>query len=190
MTPTFATVIHKFIRSEMFGVSLALSTCDANDASALAEAVARLERVANLLRTHADKEDEAFLSVLQAREPEAAARMKRDHEALEARLEGVLRSAASLSSTPHALRVSALLLLYLDWNSFLSAYFAHLDDEECALFPMLGDALPGVAAMAAAAAQFPPEARAGFLDALWRALAPGERAAIEEAMAGQTVTAA
>jgi hemerythrin-like domain-containing protein len=185
MTPNFATIVHKFIRSEMFGVSLALSTCDASAPDAVVQASARLERVANLLRTHGAREDEGLLPLLRDKDPEAAARMERDHQLLDQRLARVCAAASALPNTVASLRESALLLVYLDWNAFLSAYFAHLDDEECALFPLLGDAIPGVEAMAATPAQIPPEGRAGFLDALWRAIAPGERAVIEAALADQ-----
>jgi hemerythrin-like domain-containing protein len=190
MTPNFATVVHKFIRSEMFGVSLALARTDAGDSRDVTMVAARLDRVANLLRTHGEKEDEGFLPLLRERDPEAAARMERDHHRLDERLGRVCAGAAALSETDAPLRESALLLVYLDWNAFMSAYLAHLDDEECALFPLIADAIPDVAAMAATPAQIPPEARAGFLEALWKALAPGERAAIEAAMAASEVPAA
>lgn len=185
MTPTFATVVHKFIRSEMFGVSSELSSCDAYDESAVSGAVARLDRVAALLRTHGEREDEGFLPLLRDRDRDAAARMERDHKVLDERLERVSAAAAALTSTDISSRASALLLVYLDWNAFMAAYLAHLDDEECALFPLLGDAMPGVEALAGAAALLPPEARAGFLETLWKALTPTERAVIEAAMTEQ-----
>lgn len=185
MSPNFATVIHKFIRSEMFGVSLSLSTCDADDPVAVERVAARLERVAALLHTHGEKEDEAFLPVLRARDPGAAARMQRDHEILDQRLTRVRAAAAALAETGEGEsgHGANLLPVYLEWNAFLASYLEHLDDEELRLFPLLGDAMPGMGAMAGAAAQIPEEARAGFLDALWKTLAPTERAAIETALA-------
>lgn len=185
MNSNFVTVVHKFIRAEMFDVSLALSSCDPADDSDVTVTVARLQRVAGLLHTHAEREDEGFLPLLRGKDPEAAARMERDHVALDRKLARVTNAAAALAETEPPQRASALLLLYLDWNMFLSAYFAHLDDEELRLFPLLGDAIPGVEVMAGAVATLPPEARTGFEATLRKALTPEERTRIEAAIAAQ-----
>lgn len=190
MKPNFVTVVHKVIRAEMFDVSLALSSCDPADDDAVAAAISRLERVAGLLRTHGEREDEGFLPLLRDKHPEAAARLERDHVALERKLAGVCGGAAAARGIDPAQRASALLLTYLDWNAFLAAYFEHLDDEELRLFPLLGDAIPGVEVMAGAAVTLPPEARAGFEATLRKALTPGERTRIEAALATQEKTAA
>lgn len=185
MQPNFSTIVHKFIRSEMFGLSVAISSCDFADDAALNTVVNRLLRVAGLLHIHGEKEDEGFGPLLQAKDPEAAVRMDRDHQTLEARLTRITTAAQKLLTTEPSLRESALLIVYLDWNSFLSDYFAHLDDEECALFPLIAEAIPKVEDFAATIAFVPPEGRADFLEALWAVVTPLERTRIESGMAAQ-----
>jgi iron-sulfur cluster repair protein YtfE (RIC family) len=178
MSPNALTVLHKYLRAELFELSTRISTAAPADAEAVRQALAEL---ADRLRQHGEREDRGLVPLLQARAPELAAAMTRDHQRLDAQLDTLCEEANALAADGADTRAERLARLYLDWNRVVSAYLAHLDDEERTFFSQLGDALPPVEQVAQGAAASGPELGAVFLARLGGLVTPDERSRIEGA---------
>jgi hypothetical protein len=173
------TVIHKFIRRELFDLSQQLFRAGPDNVPAILTA---LEQVGDLLRAHSAQEELRLEPQLRQLEPDLADRLTRDHRRLDDFFEGLLGRARIL--TPMAPDCGeALLELHLDWNRFLSAYLAHLDDEERTLFRRMADHLPPLAALVESARAQGPTGEE-FLLRLWAVTTCQERAELERAQAG------
>ena len=169
------TVIHKFLRREMFDFAEQLFRAGPDDCEAVRDA---LQGLAETLHTHAEQEDARFEPMLRATSPALAERLSMDHRRLEEQLNVIIDRATQLD--PRAEDCSASLLrLHLDWNRFLSAYLAHLDDEERNLFATLSDRIPPVGFLAQAARERGAQGEE-FLLKLWAVTTCEERAAIEK----------
>lgn len=177
MPATAVTVIHKFIRREMFDFSERLFRAGPEDVAAIRRA---LDEVTGLLHGHAAHEDSRFEPLLRQLDAALAERMVRDHRRLDDELES-LRHAASKLDPLAASCVDGLLQLHLDWNRFVSGYLAHLDDEERTLFPRLGGQLPPPAAVVESTRSQGPGLGSEFLLRLWSVTTCTERTAIEQA---------
>jgi hypothetical protein len=169
------TVIHKFIRREMFDFAERLFRAGPEHVSDIR---AELERIVQLLQVHAAQEDARLEPLLREVDATFADRLKRDHRRLEDQLESLRHAAKTLDASSRECR-DALLLFHLDWNRFLSAYLIHLDDEERTLIPALGDRTPPLSAIAESARQQGVEGEE-FLLRLWAVTTCEERAAIEQ----------
>lgn len=174
MPPNALTVIHKFIRREMFDFAERLFRAEPEQVSDIR---AELERLADLLRSHAQQEDVRVAPLLRATEPALAERLARDHRRLDDQLESLRHAADRLDPASPDVR-SALRLFHLDWNRFLSAYLAHLDDEERTLFATLGEQLPPLSTITQSAQQQGARGEE-FLLRLWAVTTCEERAAIQ-----------
>lgn len=170
------TVIHKFLRREMFDFAEQLFRADPEDCEAVRNA---LQALAANLHTHAEQEDARLEPLLRAVDPALAERMSLDHKRLEDQLREIVNRAAQLDPLAHDCSES-LFQLHLDWNRFLSAYFAHLDDEERTWFARIGDRIPPVAFLAQSAQQGGAQGEA-FLLKLWAVTNCEEKAALEKA---------
>ncbi len=177
MPATALTVIHKHIRREMFDFSMRLFRAGTQDVGAIQLA---FEELAVLLRTHAAQEETRLTPLLTAMGTGDAAALLRDHHRLEAELDRVASHARALDSRASTC-TEALLQLHLDWNRYLSAYLAHLDEEERTLFAGLAPSMPLDAIAATALAQGAEGEK--FLGRLWSVTTPSERIAIEGAHA-------
>ena len=176
MPSTALTVIHKFIRREMFDFAERLFRAGPEDVPAVRNA---LDKLVELLKTHAAQEDARLAPLLRDADAALAQRLERDHRRLDDQLETLRANAQSLDAKSPACD-DALLQLHLDWNLYLSAYLAHLDEEERTLFARLHDRLPPVGAIVESArTQGPPGAE--LLLRLWAVTTCRERAAIGEA---------
>lgn len=172
------TVIHKFIRREMFDFAERLFRAGPHQ---LGEIGLELERIGQLLETHAAQEEKRLEPLLREIDPTLADRLTRDHRRLDDQFETIKESVRQLDgSSPTC--AAGLLQLHLDWNRFLSAYLLHLDDEERTLFAVLGDRLPPLAAIADSA-KSQGASGADFLLRVWSVTTCEERAAIEDAAA-------
>lgn len=170
------TVIHKFIRNELFKVSRRLACADPADPGDVRDAI---EALAVTLRTHEAEEDASLEIDLRAADTGLAARMAADHQRLDDELERICLIARALEGTDPQRCAAILTRLHLDWNRFVSAYLAHLDDEERVLFPTIAAHLPPLEAVAQDAVRDPRADE--FLRKLASMLTPHERAAIEQA---------
>jgi hypothetical protein len=173
MPATALTVIHKHIRREMFDFSMRLFRAGAHDIGAIQAA---FEELAALLRTHAAQEEIRLEPLLNVADTAAAAELLRDHRRLEIELD---RLAALTRALDPSACTEALLQLHLDWNRYLSACLAHLDEEERTLFASVADSMPLDAIAQSALAQGAEGQK--FLARLWSVTTPSERIAIEGA---------
>jgi Hemerythrin HHE cation binding domain len=172
------TVIHKFLRREMFDFAEQLFRAGPQDCDAIRSALLDL---ADVLHTHAAQEDARFEPWLRSLQPGLADQLSRDHQGLEDQLETIVNEAKALD--PRARDCTAsLLTLHLDWNRFLSAYLAHLDDEERTLFASMSDRIPPVSFLAQSAKERGTQGEE-FLLKLWAVTTCEERRAIEDAAA-------
>lgn len=170
------TVVHKFIRHELFDMSRTLSSAGPAECDAVLE---QLDRVVELLEGHARHEESGFEPLIRKHAPESADRLVRDHESLHAELDQVHTGVRTLDASDEAACATTLLQLHLDWNRFLGRYLLHLDDEERTLFTVINTEIPPIEVMAQGAAEHDPEGAEAFLDRLVTLIAPGEREAIE-----------
>ncbi len=180
------TVIHKFLRREMFDFSQQLFRAGPEDCAPIRHA---LESLAELLEQHAAQEDASLEPLLRELDPARAERLAQDHRRLADQLDLLLHAVRQLDSDG-ADRRDALLRFNLDWNRYLSAYLAHLDDEERTMFPVLEDRIPPIARLAEKA-RLDGARGQEFLLKLWAVTTCEERMAIEsEARGTETVALA
>lgn len=176
------TVIHKFLRREMFDFSQQLFRAGPEDCTSIRAA---LETLAGLLEQHAAHEEARFEPLLRELDPARAERLSHEHRKLADQLDEILHFARQLEPNAADCR-NALMQLNLDWNRYLSAYLAHLDDEERTMFTVLEDRIPPVSMLADSARLDGARGRE-FLLKLWAVTTCEERMAIErEASALET----
>lgn len=176
MAANALTVVHKFIRHELFETSRRLSCAGPADCQ---EVLGQLDSVVALLEEHARHEESGFEPLIRKHAPDAADRLMQDHQSLHAELDQVHADARTLDASDETACALALLQLHLDWNRFLGRYLLHLDDEERSLFTVIRNEVPPIEVMAEGAAEHDPEGAEAFLEKLAGLIAPDERAAIE-----------
>ncbi|KAB8162311.1 hemerythrin domain-containing protein [Marilutibacter maris] len=177
MEPNALTVIHKLVRHEIHAVSDRLAAAGDSDDRAVLEAI---RRAAEMLRGHAEQEDAHLLPVLQAVAPELARRLDEQHHSLDRDMEAICASAEALQRLPMSRRVRARRQLHDAWNRFVADCLLHMDEEERAMQPLLGEGI--VLSKVAESTLAMEQANADeFLANLWRAITPQERIAIERA---------
>lgn len=168
--PNALTVVHKFIRHQLFTTAGVLARATPADCAAVQQA---LKDIAVILRRHAESEDRTLEPRLRELDRALADHMAEDHRHLEAQLARVLVLAEDLEPSQEEPCRELLARLHLDWLKFVGEYLLHLDDEERVLFPHL-ESLPPVNVVAQTAASMPLEERRAFLDKLAQALNPEE----------------
>ena len=181
MPATAITIIHKYLRSELFGFSQQLFRAGPEDVSAIQSA---MERTAWLLHGHATQEEAQLEPKLRQQDEPAADRLMEDHRRLEEELEQLTAFVRRLDpGQPDC--VESLLQLNLNWNRFVSGYLAHLDDEERALFQPLS-AATSLAVIAQSAVSQGAEQGRAFLERLWTVTTVREREVIESEVRSRT----
>ena len=178
------TVIHKFLRREMFDFSQQLFRAGPDDCGPIARA---LQSLAITLEQHAKQEEARFEPLLKDIDPTLAQRLQEDHRRLDRDLAVLIEGANQLDPGASNCR-EALTQLHLDWNRYLSAYLAHLDDEERTMFLALQDRIPPVTMLANIAKEGGPHGKE-FLLRVWSVTTCEERIAIEQAVASSAVSA-
>jgi len=136
--------IHKAIRFELFGVTIAAGALDPSSDGTEREALAsRVGSLVSLLVSHAEHEDEHMQALVERHVPALAHRVEQEHVVLDARMLdlGSLADAAASARAGAAAR-ERLHDLYLELGSFTSAYLAHIDVEERQIMPALAAAVP------------------------------------------------
>lgn len=174
MSANAISVVHKYIRREMFDLSEQLFRAGASEVPAIRSAI---EQIGLLLDTHAAQEDTRVAPLLRSVAPELADRMAHDHRRLDDQF-AVLRDRANAIDARSSTCQQDLYQLHLDWNRFVGTYLLHLDDEERTLFVPIAQAIPPVAAIAESARA---QGASGeeFLLRLWAVTTCEERVAIE-----------
>jgi Hemerythrin HHE cation binding domain len=171
--------VHKGIRAELFGVTLAAGHDDPFDRAARSALAERVTALAGLLESHAHHEDVAIEPALQVHLPAAAERIAADHARLEARFANVVELAATLPSAPHGDERRRAQQLHLELAAFTGTYLEHQDLEERSVMPALFGAvgLEAVAAMETAiVSSIPPDEMARSLALMLPAMNVADRA--------------
>ena len=175
MSATAMTVVHKYLRRELFDLSEQLFRAGPAEVEAIRAA---FDKLAMLLQTHASQEDARLAPLLRKADAALAERMIEDHRRLDDQFMRVHDGVRILDSASASCKQD-LLRLHLDWNRFVGAYLLHLDEEERTLFPLIADGMPPLAAIAETARAQGP-AGEEFLLRLWAVTTCEERAAIEQ----------
>ena len=123
--------VHKGLRRGLAGLALDLGQVDWEDDSEVNTLDMKFSDMLRFLREHAANEDEVQFPMLEARVPDAAAREREEHRALETELSGMESDWTDILSDGS--RREEGYLLYLGYNHFLSGYLAHMDREETRL---------------------------------------------------------
>lgn len=175
------TIIHKFLRREMFDFSQQLFRAGPEDCVPIVRALLSLTET---LEQHAIQEEARFEPLLRELDASVAQRLHEEHRRLDQDLQAIVRLAHRLDPSVPDCRES-LTQLHLDWNRYLSRYLAHLDDEERTLFAPIQDRIPPVS-MLANMAQEGGARGSEFLLRIWAVTTCEERLAIERATESPT----
>lgn len=172
------TLIHKYIRAELFDVARLLSACGPTreEVDAVRKAI---DVAVDLLHQHAEHEEAGFEPFMRERSAGFADRLLAEHRTLHADLDAIVASAQALDPDSSDDCCSALLQLYLDWTRFLGAYLLHLDAEERSWFLDADALMPPLSGMKEAPPGWSEEAHQAFLRKLFAVIAPGERARVK-----------
>ena len=129
--------IHKGIRAELFGVTGATGRLDPADRGARVGTAADVDRIVDMLISHAGHEDAVVQPEIVKHLPDLGARIETDHAALEARMDGLRELAGAAADASRADARHAIHQLYIELASFTSDYLAHQDVEERVVMPAL-----------------------------------------------------
>lgn len=129
--------VHKGLRSAL---SALLTQAGRTDGSQPAEVEAlsrKAEEVFRFVGHHSLNEDRYLLPAMEAKMMPEAEAMRKDHAGLDGRMETLRRDASGLSRDSGGLH-----RFYLALARFVSAYLAHLDQEETDILPVLHARFP------------------------------------------------
>jgi iron-sulfur cluster repair protein YtfE (RIC family) len=130
--------VHKGQRARLFALAVELGRADHDDGAAIASLATRLREAIMELRQHARNEETYIHPLLQARAPEVAADLEREHHSVETALTEVEDKLRHIDQ-PEGDRMGAGVELYRAWCRMLSDYLTHLDNEERLAMPALWD---------------------------------------------------
>jgi hypothetical protein len=133
--------VHKGIRSELFGVTVAAGNVDPGDREALAAHNERLRTLVRMLVSHAEHEDTFVQPAIEIHAPELSEIISRDHPALEAQMAALeVLSDRAVDAAPNRRRIITH-RLYLGLASFTAEYLQHQAFEELEVTPALSRAM-------------------------------------------------
>ena len=133
--------VHKGIRSELFGVTVAAGNVDPGDREALAAHNERLRTLVRTLISHAEHEDTFVQPAIEVHAPELSEIISHDHTALEAQMASLeVLSDRTVDAAPNRRRFMAH-QLYLGLASFTAEYLQHQAVEELEVSPALSRAM-------------------------------------------------
>ncbi|MEO8695748.1 MAG: hemerythrin domain-containing protein [Acidimicrobiales bacterium] len=133
--------VHKGIRYELFGVTLAAGQVDPGDRDAVAAVSGRWRNLVGLLITHAEHEDEFVQPVIELHAPSLAEVIAVAHPELEAQMAALEVLAERATDAGVCERRLAVHRLYLGLASFTAAYLQHQEFEELRVMPAVAAAL-------------------------------------------------
>jgi len=129
--------VHKGVRLELFGVTLAGGQLDCSDRSATAAFADRVGRMYVMLEQHAAHEDDWIQPFIEQHLPAAASRIASDHAAFDVRVADIKEMSGALAQAGGDPARSIGHEVYLELASFVSAYLSHQDLEERIVMPTL-----------------------------------------------------
>jgi len=169
--------IHKGIRSELFAVTKRAGNLDPSDVVDRRDLGCHVQRVVELLVSHAEHEDGHIQPPLEQHLPALAEQVEDDHVRLEARIRLLAGQAADLAAAATDPRPGAH-QLYVELASFTSTYLAHQDLEERVIMPALEDVVGAEGALGihqAIIASIPPDVMTASLAAMLPAMNVDDR---------------
>jgi hypothetical protein len=129
--------IHKGIRSELFGVTVAAGQVDPGNRDAVAAVAGRWRDLVGLLVAHAEHEDEFVQPVIEVHAPSFAEVIATAHPELEAQMAALEVLADRATDAGVCERRLFVHRMYLGFASFTSAYLQHQEFEETQVMPAL-----------------------------------------------------
>ena len=129
--------IHKGIRSELFGVTVAAGQVDPGNRDAVAAVAGRWRDLVGLLVAHAEHEDEFLQPVIEVHAPSFAEVIATAHPELEAQMAALEVLADRATDAGVCERRLFVHRMYLGFASFTSAYLQHQEFEETQVMPAL-----------------------------------------------------
>lgn len=188
--------VHKGQRAELFALAVEIGRADPADPAARSALAAQIRRAMEELRQHADHEETFIHPLLQARAPAVAEAIDLAHRSFEPLLTEIVERLGPFEQ-PQA-DPAAGAALYRAWCRMLTAYLAHLDQEESLAMPALWEqcsdeeilAVMRAFAISRSAAEFAadlrhqapaltPSERAAYVGGVTRSGALSETAAID-----------
>ena len=133
--------VHKAIRVEMFAVVTNAGRLDVSDHYGCLDVADQVESLVNFLRRHAEHEDGSIQAPLEQAAPDIAARVAREHEALEGQMDHLVALATLLRRAPSLSARAVAHELYIDLAAFTGNYLAHQDFEERVIGHVLDEAI-------------------------------------------------
>jgi hypothetical protein len=133
--------IHKGIRLELFGITLAAGQLDCSDRVVSVPFAERVDRLGTLLEQHAEHEDGWIQPLVEQHLPAAATRIATDHAAFDVRFADICEMAGALALAGGEPARSIGHEVYLELASFVSAYLSHQDLEERVVMPTLAQVM-------------------------------------------------
>lgn len=171
------TLVHKYIRAELFDVSRLVATAGP-DADEIARVRQRIDETVALLHQHATHEEAGFEPHMRECNAAFADRLLEEHRTLHAELDAITSAVRELDPAHPDACTDALLQLHLDWNRFVGSYLLHLDAEERHWFVGAESLMPPMTAMKDAPPGWSDDEHRAFMDKLFAAIAPGECAKV------------
>lgn len=170
------TLVHKYIRAELFDVSRLLSSAGPENAAAVRDAI---DAAVEMLHDHASHEEAGFEPHIRERSAAFADRLLEEHRSLHAELDAIVALAQTLEPREPGSCETILLKLHLDWNRFVGGYLLHLDEEERNWFVGADALMPPMTAMKEAPPGWAEATHRAFLEKLFAAITPGERMKVQ-----------
>ncbi|MHA2289113.1 MAG: hemerythrin domain-containing protein [Promethearchaeota archaeon] len=177
------TPIHKAIRLIMTEIMYELGKSDANNISELKSIEGKLEDLWNLLEAHAEGEEEFIFPHLKREAESIFLKLKQAHENFEKEISNLRSGFREITgdAIERDKRPRLLSAFTKQYNTFLSQYFSHLQDEELEANPILWNSLSDIELMGiinSIVAKQPPELMQYLLPYYFKAINPMERAGL------------
>ncbi|WP_426574808.1 hemerythrin domain-containing protein [Aquihabitans sp. McL0605] len=178
--------IHKGIRAELFGLTMAAGSLAPDDDTGRAALAAHLAAVETLLTQHAGHEEDHVDPVLRDVAPDLAEEVDAEHAQLHHAFHAAAAFAAEIVHEEASERRGELQLLYLQLSGFTSAYLQHQLVEERIIMPLILESIGPDATMAlmmTIIGSIPPEQMADGLVFMLPAMNAPDRAEMLGGMA-------
>ena len=124
------STIHKALRGFMQDTLQRLGALDVHDAQDLDDALAQLDVLLRVLRSHLRHENDFVHTAIEARQPAGAAAIADDHLSHQESIQALQAEARSLREAPAAGRAPVALRLYRHLALFVAENLEHMHAEE------------------------------------------------------------
>ncbi|MHA1987351.1 MAG: hemerythrin domain-containing protein [Promethearchaeota archaeon] len=172
--------VHKGIRFLMTEIMFELGNSDVNNSSELSSLEVKLQFLWDILKVHAEGEEEFIFPVLENENKSIFNKLKLAHEKFEEQIDIFRKDFPKIVGMDKEIEEKGdkLSKFTKQYNTFLSQYFSHLQDEELEANPILWNVLNNNELMDIInkiAAKLTPEERQRFMPYFLRAINHPER---------------